>query len=48
MITASRLATHKEGNNVVFGDNIDLILMDDSAGYYFNINDDHKILNYYI
>ena len=41
MITATRLAIHKEGNNVVFGDNIDLILMDDSAGYYFNINDEH-------
>ena len=41
MITATRLAIHKEGNNVVFGDNIDVILQDDGAGYYFNINDEH-------
>ena len=41
MITASRLTIHKEGNNVIFGDNIDVILMDESAGYYFNINDEH-------
>jgi hypothetical protein len=41
MITASRLAIHKEGNNIVFGDNIDVILQDDGAGYYFNINDEH-------
>ena len=41
MITASRLVIHKEGNNVVYGENIDVILMDDGAGYYFNINDEH-------
>lgn len=41
MITATRLAIHKEGNNVIFGDNINVILMDESAGYYFNINDEH-------
>ena len=41
MITATRLAIHKEGNNVVFGNNIDVILQDDGAGYYFNINDEH-------
>jgi len=40
MITATRLAIHKEGNNVIFGDNINVILMDESAGYYFNINDE--------
>ncbi len=41
MIKATRLAIHKEGNNIVFGDNIDVILQDDGAGYYFNINDEH-------
>jgi hypothetical protein len=41
MITATRLAIHKEGNNVILGDNINVILMDESAGYYFNINDEH-------
>lgn len=41
MITASRLVIHKEGNNIVYGENIELILMDESGGYYFNINDEH-------
>ena len=41
MITASRLVIHKEDSNLVYGDNIELILMDESGGYYFNINDEH-------
>ena len=41
MITASKLVIHKEGNNIVYGENIELILMDESGGYYFNINDEH-------
>ena len=39
MITASRYVIHKEGENVVFGDNFEVILEDDAAGYYFSITD---------
>ena len=41
MITASRLVIHKEGNNIICDDNIKLTVMDDGAGYYFDINDEH-------
>jgi hypothetical protein len=39
MITASRYVIHKKGENVVFGDNLEVNLEDESAGYYFSITD---------
>jgi hypothetical protein len=39
MITASRYVIHKKGENVIYGDNLEVILEDDAAGYYFSITD---------
>ncbi len=39
MITASKHVIHKKDENVVFGDNLEVILEDDAAGYYFSITD---------
>jgi len=41
MITASRYVIHKKGENVVFGDNLEVNLEDESAGYYFSITDQY-------
>jgi hypothetical protein len=39
MITASKYVIHKKGENVVFGDNLEVNLGDDASGYYFSITD---------
>jgi hypothetical protein len=40
MITASRYVIHKKGENVIYGDNLEVSIEDDSAGYYFSIRDE--------
>jgi hypothetical protein len=39
MITASRYVIHKKGENVIYGDNLEVSIEDDAAGYYFSITD---------
>jgi hypothetical protein len=40
MITAIRYVIHKKGENVIYGDNLEVSIEDDSAGYYFSIRDE--------
>jgi hypothetical protein len=39
MITASRYVIHKKGENLVFDDNMEVSMEEDSEGYYFSIRD---------
>ncbi len=40
MITATKYVIHKKSENVVYGgDNLEVILEDDAAGYFFSITD---------